>query len=149
MPHSELFLNSLAGLVTSPQGTKTTFMRFRLTTKPPLPSIKAWYALSPTPGFDITNLKAELLSRLPALQNQDLAYDQIFLSIDDFELLDDSGLDVIQENDIVWCVRACLCSQHSDSTRSISVVPNVRPASRKRMLDSSSLGALASCSLCR
>lgn len=83
-------------------------MRFRLTTKPPLPLVKAWYALSPTPGLDVAALKTELCSRLPALHQHGVSPNQILLSIDEFELLDESELDVLKENDLVWYVLAMI-----------------------------------------
>lgn len=80
-------------------------MRFRLATKPPFKPFKAWFDISENDSvFDILSVKAQICSRVPQLVDIDgspLSSDQIILYIDGFELLDDSGLQVIKENDLV------------------------------------------------
>ena len=78
-------------------------MRFRVVSDPPIKPLKAWFDV-PNDGsvINISGVKSELCSRLPQLPEENEA--NICLFIDGFELLDDSGLDVIKENDLVQCV---------------------------------------------
>ncbi|KAL5487853.1 hypothetical protein ACEPAI_5961 [Sanghuangporus weigelae] len=79
-------------------------MRFRVASRPPVKPLKAWFDI-PNDGsvIDILGVKSQLCSRLRQLAEDGTigAPTEISLFIDDFELLDDSGLDVIQENDLV------------------------------------------------
>ena len=83
-------------------------MRFRIAAKPPLAPFKAWFDISDNDSiFDIRGVKAQICSRisqLSAASGCPLTSEQIILYIDDFELLDDSSLQVIKENDLVQYV---------------------------------------------
>ncbi|KAL5530224.1 hypothetical protein ACEPAF_6481 [Sanghuangporus sanghuang] len=83
-------------------------MRFRVASRPPVKPLKAWFDI-PNDGsvIDILGVKSQLCSRLPQLveDGTTVAPTEISLFIDDFELLDDSGLDVIKENDLVHISR--------------------------------------------
>ncbi|KAL5527579.1 hypothetical protein ACEPAG_6380 [Sanghuangporus baumii] len=79
-------------------------MRFRVASRPPVKPLKAWFDI-PNDGsvIDILGVKSQLCSRLRQLAEDGtiVAPTEISLFIEDFELLDDSSLDVIQENDLV------------------------------------------------
>lgn len=88
-------------------------MRFRVATKPGLPFVKAWFTVKE--GLHRTEtvalLKKDLCSRIPALGDENVKAADIQLSIDGFDLLDSAELDVIRENDVVWCAKPfCLNS---------------------------------------
>ncbi|KAI5125001.1 hypothetical protein M0805_007425 [Coniferiporia weirii] len=80
-------------------------MRFRLTTKPPLKPLKAWFDLTDNDfGLDIFGVKSQICSRVPQSCDDggpSLSALAIELSIDEFGLLDDSSAKVIRENDLV------------------------------------------------
>ena len=57
-----------------------------------------------TAVLNVGELKQGLCNILPILA--ELSAEDICLSIDGFELLDNSPINVIHENDLVWCVRA-------------------------------------------
>lgn len=59
---------------------------------------------------NVGELKQGLCNILPILV--ELSAEDICLSIDGFELLDKSPIDVIHENDLVWCVRDFLSGLH-------------------------------------
>jgi hypothetical protein len=78
-------------------------MRIRLRSSPPLPPLKAWFVIPSTFSMDsntITDLKREIHSRF-LTSNETLHTSQITLELDEFELLDDSSLNVIRENDLL------------------------------------------------
>jgi hypothetical protein len=78
-------------------------MRIRLRSSPPLAPLKAWFEIPSTLLMDtnsITDLKREIHHRL-LTSNETLRTSQIILELDDFELLDDSSLTVIRENDLL------------------------------------------------
>lgn len=76
-------------------------MRFRVSTRPPLPPVKAWFSVSDDANQDIDQLKHQLCSRIPALHDRHVVPANITLSIDNFELLDETETDIIRENDLV------------------------------------------------
>ncbi|KAL5508059.1 hypothetical protein ACEPAH_5677 [Sanghuangporus vaninii] len=83
-------------------------MRFRVASRPPVKPLKAWFDIHNDGSvIDILGVKSQLCSRLPQLVEDGtiVAPTEISLFIDDFELLDDSGLDVIKENDLVHISR--------------------------------------------
>ena len=78
-------------------------MRVRLVTQLPLPPLKAWYLLPspPTGSSRISELKAELALNLQSFRDSSISGDRLILSIDGFDLLDQSPCDVIKEGDLI------------------------------------------------
>lgn len=85
-------------------------MRIKVTTSPPLPPLKAWFPIPPTHGSTsstvckptVASFKSHLCSSLPVLRG--FAPASLCLSIDGFQLLDDSELEVVRDGDLVWSV---------------------------------------------
>jgi hypothetical protein len=100
-------------------------MRFRIVSVPPLPPCQVWHllpayrlpaernaaagSLLPSPATKgsslistIAELKQDLCHGLPVLA--EFPAKALRLTLDNFELLDNSPIDVIQENDLVWYV---------------------------------------------
>lgn len=81
-------------------------MRIRVMTEPPLAPLKAWFvlpsALLGDSGSTISTLKIALCDGLRALAG--CAPAQLMLTIDGFELLAESALDVLRADEVVWCV---------------------------------------------
>ena len=81
-------------------------MRVRLSSKPPLTIFKVWYDITEGSALlDIGDLKKQLCGRLPQLSAEGggaVQPETLKLYIDDFELLDDSRISILRENDIVW-----------------------------------------------
>lgn len=74
-------------------------MRLKLQTKPPLPEIKAWFAPhSDNVPATIGELKYLISCQIPSLQ---ISGKDVLLLLDDFELLDDSPLDVVRDGDLI------------------------------------------------
>jgi hypothetical protein len=101
-------------------------MRIRVLSRPPLPYIKAWFVVpdagegvasslgitEPAPE-DIHALKSALRNGIPALRSSCLSASDLILMIDGFELLDQSGLAVIKDGDLVTYVLFSLAVSHS------------------------------------
>ena len=81
-------------------------MRFRLATKPPLRPLRAWFDIPDNESdIDVLSLKSQICSRIPQLNDEDGSVpvpEELVLSLDDFELLEDSNVRVIKENEVVW-----------------------------------------------
>lgn len=101
-------------------------MRIRVASTPPLPLLRVWYPLpESTPPrastsrlpaqqlLTIQSLKQRLCSDLKALHDAPVRPEEIILLMDDFELLDSSGVDVLRDGDLIWCgavpLTAILC----------------------------------------
>lgn len=83
-------------------------MRIRLRSIPPLPSLKAWFELPSamlSEESTIKDLKQEVARKLLNNEKDTVDAIHILLELDDFELLDDSSISVIRENDLLVCVR--------------------------------------------
>ncbi|KAH8118299.1 hypothetical protein DFH11DRAFT_1566691 [Phellopilus nigrolimitatus] len=106
-------------------------MRFRLATKPPLNSLKAWFDLEDNvSGLDIFGVKKQICNRLRDLRDEDdapLYADGLSLSIDDFDLLDDSSAQVIKENDLV-----CISKKKDFTKQKKRKASALREPSRKK-----------------
>lgn len=79
-------------------------MRIRISLLPPLEPLKAWTALphqaSPTPAVTIADLKSQLVREVPALA--DFGPEHLALEVDGYEMLDGSGLAVLDgEKDVL------------------------------------------------
>lgn len=82
------------------QSELTMVMRIRVATLPPLPITKVWASLGDLPSAaTINDLKLSLCNQIPALKG--LKSNQIQLSVDDFELLEASLIDIVHKNDTV------------------------------------------------
>lgn len=77
-------------------GFSSPIMRLKLQAEPPFPPLKAWFPV-PTNIHSINNLKSSLKSAFKVLTS--FEFD---LFLDDFELLDESVLDVLRDGDLVW-----------------------------------------------
>ncbi|KDQ14188.1 hypothetical protein BOTBODRAFT_44816 [Botryobasidium botryosum FD-172 SS1] len=79
-------------------------MRVRILSGPPLPSVRAWFAL-PSGGFPashtISDLKRILCNDLQILSHAGVKPEELMLEIDDYELLNESMFDVIKEGDLL------------------------------------------------
>ncbi|EGO04170.1 hypothetical protein SERLA73DRAFT_67886 [Serpula lacrymans var. lacrymans S7.3] len=76
-------------------------MRFKICTSPPLPDLKAWFAVELNEKTrTIWDLKHVLLSDLHVLQDYQ-AKDGISLSMDGFELLDETPINILRDGDLV------------------------------------------------
>jgi hypothetical protein len=82
-------------------------LRFRILAHPPLPSLRSWHVVStdahnfqPT---TIYGLKEVLLNEFPALRQScpNASSQDLVLMIDGFELLDNTSLRVIRDDDLV------------------------------------------------
>ncbi|KAG6890193.1 hypothetical protein C0992_002850 [Termitomyces sp. T32_za158] len=74
-------------------------MRLKLQTKPPLPEVKAWFCPHPdNVPTTIAELKYSISRQIPSLE---ISGKDVLLLLDDFELLDDSPLDVVRDGDLI------------------------------------------------
>jgi len=76
-------------------------MRVRLSSRPPLPPIRAWFSITTT-SQSIAELKHDICEGIPALRGEGVNAEELTLSVDDFDLLDDGSVDILRENDLVW-----------------------------------------------
>ena len=82
-------------------------MRVRISTSPPLPPVKAWFPLnleSLHPKLNVSSFKSILCLSIPAFHS--VSPDSLRLSVDGFELLDNSELSIVRDGDLVWSVGA-------------------------------------------
>lgn len=96
-------------------------MRLRIQTLAPLPELKAWYfadsdTLSDNVLSTVTHLKQAICLQVPALRQLGVNGHQLVLLLDNFELLDDSPLNVVRDGDLV-CIR---------------ILPSLQPAIRHK-----------------
>ncbi|KAI0269409.1 hypothetical protein BC834DRAFT_866172 [Gloeopeniophorella convolvens] len=69
----------------------------------PVPQVKSWFNIDNEAS--IARLKESLCNGVPALRDADIPARELALSLDDFELLDDSAISVLRENDLVCLSR--------------------------------------------
>jgi hypothetical protein len=84
--------------------TRFDAMRVRLSASLGAEAIKAWFNVDTSTLLTILDLKTKLCSFLDALRDLRLASTDVQLSVDGFELLDDSTVDVLREGDLIQCV---------------------------------------------
>ena len=77
-------------------------MRVKIECIPPLPSTKAWFIIPPVSS--ISEFKDALCTVLPGLRDAHRPSSSFVLSIDGFELLDTSSIDIMREGDLVTSV---------------------------------------------
>ena len=77
-------------------------MRLRIEAVAPLPEIKVWYSPDTRESpANIYDLKDALCLQIPALKLFGVAGRHVVLSLDSFDLLDDSPLDVLRDGDLI------------------------------------------------
>lgn len=80
-------------------------MRLRIQTKAPLPELKAWYTPdSETAPETVSELKNAICQNVQTLRASGVSGYQVLLLLDDFQLLDDSPLDVVRDGDLI-CIK--------------------------------------------
>jgi hypothetical protein len=76
-------------------------MRVKISTNAPLPPLKAWFPLHGTESKQtISSFKTLLCASLSVLRG--VSSSSLRLSIDDYELLDNSELTIIKDGDLIW-----------------------------------------------
>ncbi|KAL4075559.1 hypothetical protein J3A83DRAFT_4089539 [Scleroderma citrinum] len=99
-------------------------MRVKVTTSPPLPPLKAWFPIpssSTTRESTIASFKSHLCRSLPILR--EFTSSSLSLSIDGFQLLDDSEIEVVRDGDLVWLTNVSIeqiCPPRHDKSPSSS-----------------------------
>ena len=77
----------------------TSLMRVKVECGPPLPAIKAWFAVPAV--LTVHDLKESVCSGIPALHELGIAADNFTFVVDGFELLDTSAIDVVRDGDLI------------------------------------------------
>ena len=72
-------------------------MRVKIECGPPLPSLKVWFVVPAV--ATIAELKDALCSELPALAH--LSVEGLTLTLEGFELIDSSSIDVIRDGEVI------------------------------------------------
>jgi hypothetical protein len=77
-------------------------MRLRILTTPPLPDVKAWFSTLPLdPSATVADFKTDICSRIQSLKDARIHADDIALVLDDFDLLNESSIDVVRDGDLI------------------------------------------------
>jgi hypothetical protein len=98
------------------------FMRLRVLSVPPLPDLKAWFSTNPLDHLaTVSDLKKLVCSRIPALDDANIQDASLVFVLDDFELLNESGIDVVRDGDLIHI-------------KLLSGLPIIQPASRESQL---------------
>jgi len=101
-------------------------MRLRIQTYAPLPDLKAWFLPTLNDGQDtILDLKDNLCSRVQVLKDGHYRAKDLLLSLEGFELLNDSPIGAVRDGDLL-CVKLSPTSVIDD--RDFSVVPSAWPS---------------------
>jgi hypothetical protein len=82
------------------------FMRIRILSEfeqtTNLPQIRSWFNVD---GENtVASLKISLCASVPALRGARIRATELVLTLDDFELLDDSAIDILRDEDLIWYV---------------------------------------------
>jgi hypothetical protein len=67
-----------------------------------LPQIKSWFNVDKEET--VASLKNSLCASVPALRDTHVLATELVLTVDDFELLDDTAAHILRDGDLVWCV---------------------------------------------
>jgi len=67
-----------------------------------LPQIRSWFNVDRE--NTVASLKLSLCASVPALREARVRATELVLTLDDFELLDDSAIDILRDEDLIWCV---------------------------------------------
>jgi hypothetical protein len=65
-----------------------------------LPVIRSWFNVDRE--NTVTSLKLSLCASVPALRNAHLRAEELVLTLDEFELLDDSPINILRDGDLIW-----------------------------------------------
>jgi hypothetical protein len=65
-----------------------------------LPGIRSWFNIDRE--NTVGSLKLSLCASVPALNDARVNPNELVLSLDDFELLDHSPIDILRDGDLVW-----------------------------------------------
>ena len=65
-----------------------------------LPGIRSWFNIDRE--NTVGSLKLSLSALVPALNDAHVNPNELVLSLDDFELLDHSPIDILRDGDLVW-----------------------------------------------
>lgn len=90
-------------------------MRIKILTTHPLPELKAWFTYDSREVIStVSDLKNAISSQFKLLRGYTLDF-----FLDDFEILDDSPIDVVRDGDLIWCVLTGVVLQCTRLTRKI------------------------------
>lgn len=82
------------------------FMRIRILSEfeqtTNLPQVRSWFNVDTE--NTVASLKLSLCSSVPALREARIRANELVLTLDDFELLDNSAIDVLRDEDLIWYV---------------------------------------------
>ena len=67
-----------------------------------LPVIRSWFNIDRE--NTVTSLKISLCASVPALRDAHVRIEELVLTLDDFELLDDSPIHILRDGDLIWYV---------------------------------------------
>jgi hypothetical protein len=65
-----------------------------------LPVIRSWFNVDRE--NTVTSLKLSLCASVPALRDAHVRAEELVLTLDDFELLDDSPIHILRDGDLIW-----------------------------------------------
>jgi hypothetical protein len=84
----------------------TLLMRIRLSSEfeqANLPGIRSWFNIDRE--NTVASLKLSLCASVPALHDARIRATELVLTLDDYELLDNSPIRVLREGDLIWYVK--------------------------------------------
>ncbi len=65
-----------------------------------LPGIRSWFNVDRE--NTVTSLKLSLCASVPTLRDAHIRAEDLVLTLDDFELLDDSPIHILRDGDLIW-----------------------------------------------
>ena len=65
-----------------------------------LPVIRSWFNVDRE--STVTSLKLSLCASLPALRDARVRAEELVLTLDDFELLNGSPINILRDEDLIW-----------------------------------------------
>ena len=65
-----------------------------------LPIIRSWFNVDRE--NTLSSLKLSLCASIPALRNAHVRAEELVLTLDDFELLNDSPIHILRDGDLIW-----------------------------------------------
>jgi len=80
-------------------------LRIRILSEPEqtnLPNVKSWFNVDKE--NTVASLKSSLCASVPALRDAHIPATKLVLTLDDFELLDDSPVHILRDGDLIWYV---------------------------------------------
>ena len=92
-----------------------------------LPQIRSWFNVDRE--NTVASLKLSLCASVPALCDARIRAAELVLTLDDFELLDDSAVNILRDGDLVWYVQQHLSYYSGDLCKSLR--RRTHPAKRR------------------